>query len=210
MGTTTTSTNGATTPEPGLRLAARSGLDMMLTDAVLEDGGVARFLKPRAAARTVAGLARHPRRTARDAGGLGLELARVAAGRSKVRPVKADRRFGERAWQDNWLLHRVMQGYLATCAAVDRLISDTDLDWRSERQARFAAGNLLDALAPTNFPWSNPAVLKQSIDEGGTNLVRGGRRLLHVTRAPHLPASVDVTKFELGGNRSASRTRSAR
>ena len=55
---------------------------MMLTDTELEDGGVRRFLKPRAAARTVAGLARHPRRTARDAGGLGLELARVSAGRS--------------------------------------------------------------------------------------------------------------------------------
>ena len=27
-------------PEPGLRLAARSGLDVMLNDAVLEDGGV--------------------------------------------------------------------------------------------------------------------------------------------------------------------------
>jgi polyhydroxyalkanoate synthase subunit PhaC len=201
MGTTTTSTNGATTREPGLRLAARSGLDMMLTDAVLEDEGVARFFKPRAAARTIAGLARHPWRTARDAGGLGLELAGVAAGRSEVRPVKGDRRFGDRAWQENWILHRVMQGYLATSATVDRLISDADLDWRAERQARFAAGNLLDALAPTNFPWSNPAVLKQSIDEGGANLVRGARRLLHdVTRAPHLPASVDVSKFEVGGN----------
>jgi AcrR family transcriptional regulator len=57
--------------EPGLRLAARSGLDVMLTDAVLADGGVGRFLKPRAAARTIAGLARHPRRTARDAGRVG-------------------------------------------------------------------------------------------------------------------------------------------
>jgi hypothetical protein len=82
MGTTSTSTDGATESEPGLRLAARSGLDMMLNDTELEDGGVRRFLKPRAAARTVAGLARHPRRTARDAGGLGLELARVSAGRS--------------------------------------------------------------------------------------------------------------------------------
>ena len=82
MGTTSTSTDGATESGPGLRLAARSGLDMMLSDTELEDGGVRRFLKPREAARTVAGLARHPRRTARDAGGLGLELARVSAGRS--------------------------------------------------------------------------------------------------------------------------------
>ena len=188
-------------PDPSLRLAARSGLDVMLTDAVLEDGGVGRFLKPRTAARTVAGLGRHPRRTARDATGLGVELARVAAGQSEVRPAKGDRRFGDRAWQENWLFHRVMQGYIATCDTVDQLISDADLDWRSERQARFAASNLVDALAPTNFPWSNPAVLKETIDAGGTNLVRGARGLLYdLTHSPHLPASVDVTKFEVGGN----------
>ena len=49
--------------EPGLRRAARSGLDVMLSDAVLEGGGVGRFLKPKATGRTIAGLARHPRRT---------------------------------------------------------------------------------------------------------------------------------------------------
>jgi hypothetical protein len=49
--------------EPGLRLAAQSGLDAMLTDAVVEDGGVGRFLKPGATARTIARLTRHPRRT---------------------------------------------------------------------------------------------------------------------------------------------------
>ena len=130
-----------------------------------------------------------------------MELARVAAGRSDTVPAKGDRRFGDRAWQDNWLFHRVMQAYLATGDTVDRLISDADLDWRTERQARFAATNVLDALAPTNFPWSNPAVLKESLDEGGANLLRGGRRFLHdVTHSPHLPASVDVNRFEVGGN----------
>jgi poly[(R)-3-hydroxyalkanoate] polymerase subunit PhaC len=196
-----TSAQRVSAPKPGLRRAAQSGLDVMLTDAVLEGGGVGRFLKPKAAGRTAAGLARHPGRTARDAGRFGVELACVAAGRSEARPAMGDRRFGERAWQDNWALRRVMQSYLATCEAVDRLISDAGLDWRTERQARFAASNVLDALAPTNFPWSNPAVLKESIDAGGGNLVRGGRRFLRdVTRPPHLPASVDVAKFEVGGN----------
>jgi polyhydroxyalkanoate synthase subunit PhaC len=186
---------------PGLRLAARSGFDVLLTDAVIDDGGVGRFLRPRVAGRTITALARHPIRTARDAGTLGLELGRVGAGWSAVAPAKGDHRFADRAWQGNWLLRRVMQSYLAGCDAVDRLITDAELDWRTERKARFAATNVLDALAPTNYPWLNPAVLKESIDEGGSNLVRGGRRLLHdVTHSPHLPASVDVTKFEVGGN----------
>ncbi|MGZ6589726.1 MAG: hypothetical protein ACXVHX_36370, partial [Solirubrobacteraceae bacterium] len=74
----------------------------MPTDAVLEDGGVSRFVKPGAAGRTIAGLARHPRRAARDASGLGMELARVAAGRSAIGPAKGDRRFGDQAWNGNW------------------------------------------------------------------------------------------------------------
>ena len=41
--------------EPGLRRAARSGLDVMLSDAALE-GGVSRFLKPGVAGRTIAGV----------------------------------------------------------------------------------------------------------------------------------------------------------
>ena len=122
--------------ESGLRLAARSSLDVMLSDAVLEGGGVGRFVKPRAAGRTIAGLAHHPRRVASDAGRFGVELARVVTGHSEAQPSKGDRRFGERAWQDNWLLRRVMQGYLATCETADRLISDARLDWRTERQAR--------------------------------------------------------------------------
>ena len=68
------------------------------------------------------------------------------------------------------------------------MISDAELDWQTERQARFAASNVLDALAPTNFPWSNPAVLRAIVDEGGANLVRGGaalrrRRLLAAAAA---------------------------
>ena len=76
--------------QPGLRLAARSSLNVMLSDAVLEGGGVGRIVKPRAAGRTLAGLARHPRRAASDTGRFGGELARAATGRSEARPSKAD------------------------------------------------------------------------------------------------------------------------
>ena len=81
-------------------------------------------------------------------GDLGAELGAVAGGRSEVRPAKRDRRFADPAWQSNWLFRRLLQTYLAVGETVDGLISDADVDWRAERQARFAAGNVLDALAP--------------------------------------------------------------
>ena len=114
-----------------------------------------------------------------------------------MRPGR-DRRFADPAWESNWLLRRLLQGYLSVGATVDGLIADAELDWRSEHQARFVAANVLDALAPSNFPWSNPAVLKAIVDEGGANLVRGARRF--AGDFPGLPAAVDTRRFAVGEN----------
>ena len=99
----------------------------------------------------------------------------------------------------------VLQGYLAVGETVDGLITDADVDWRAERRARLAAVNVLDALAPTNFAWSNPTVLEEIVDTGGGNLVRGRAAVL--ARSQHsarLPATVDTSKFEVGGNLAAT------
>src|SRR4051794_1174254 len=191
-----------TTPgSPGTRRAAQSALDVMLTDAAVEQGTVGRFIQPVAGAKVAAKLALHPKRVARRASGLGRGLAAAAGGRSRVAPAKGDRRFGDRGWEQNWMLRRLLQSYLVTAETVDGLISDADLSWRTERQARFAANNVLDALAPTNFPWSNPVVLREIVDQGGANLVKGtGNFLRDMSRPPRLPASVDTSKFEVGGN----------
>jgi polyhydroxyalkanoate synthase len=175
--------------------AADAALDVLLTDAA--DGG-SRFLRPGAAVKVGAGLARRPHRAARRAGHLGAELTRVAGGRSELRPGKRDRRFADPAWESSWLFRRLLQTHLAVEETVDGLIADSGVSWRAERQARFAAGNLLDAFAPTNFPWSNPAVIKASVDQGGANLVRGARRF--VRDFPGLPEAVDTSGFEVGEN----------
>ncbi len=156
------------------------------------------MLQPRVAAKLTAGLARRPNRTAGRFTGLAAELARVAAGRSEIGPTQRDRRFADPAWRSNWLLRRLVQTHLAVSETVDSLISDADLGWRHERQARFVAGNMLDALAPSNFPWSNPTVMKETVDQGGLNLARGARNF---TRDfPRLPSTVDTSKFAVGEN----------
>jgi polyhydroxyalkanoate synthase len=183
--------------------AAHAGLDVMLSEAAT--GGTPRFVAPGAALKVSVGLARHPGRAASRAAGLTSELRRVASGRSEIEPPKGDRRFTDPAWAHSWLFRRLLQGYLAVGETVDGLISDSDVDWRAERQARLAAGNVIDALAPTNFPWSNPEVLKETINTGGESLVRGARQLAHdLATPPRLPATVDTRKFEVGRNLATS------
>jgi polyhydroxyalkanoate synthase subunit PhaC len=186
----------ATKEQPGPAAAA---LDVLLTEAAV--GGPPRFVPLGAAAKTAAALARRPAAAARRTAGFAGELGQIAVGRSERAPAKRDRRFADPAWQSSWLFRRLVQGYLAAAGTVDGLIDDAELDWRTDRQARFAAQNVLDALAPTNFPWSNPTVLKEVVDRGGANLVRGARQLgRDISRSPRLPASVDISKFEVGGN----------
>ena len=152
--------------------AASSGLDTMLTDAAR--GPLRRWCPAAPRSKLAARLADaartggHARRSARRP-----SWRRSRIGRSEVEPSKGDRRFKDEAWRGNPAFRRLLQSYLAAGQAVDGLIGDAGLDWRSERRVRFAAENVLDALAPSNAPLTNPAVLKATLDTGGRNFVRG-------------------------------------
>jgi polyhydroxyalkanoate synthase len=183
---------------PGLR----GGFDILVTDA---PGIRSTFLAPAPAAKAAFSLARRPRRVARRLGGFTAELAATVAGVSPRAPNPKDRRFADPAWQHSWLFRRIAQAYLAALATAGDLISDAELDWAAEDELRFAVENIADALAPTNFPWSNPAALKVTIDYGGANLLAGARNLLRdMATSPRLPASVDTSKFTVGGNVAAT------
>ncbi len=193
------SANGGARKTSNRRAPAAAPLDTLLAEG--SAGGPPRFVSLGTAARAAAALARRPRRVGRRALRLGGELAGIAAGRSERAPERSDRRFGDRAWQSNWLFRRIMQATLATDDAVERLIDDAELDWRDDRQVRFAAHNLLSALAPPNFPWSNPTVLKEVVEQGGANFVSGARRFVSdMSSSPRLPKSVDTSEFEVGKN----------
>jgi polyhydroxyalkanoate synthase len=180
--------------------AARAALDVMLTDAAVSPSRTSRFLDPVSTAKLAGALARRPQFVAQRLGALGAELARVAGGSSELAPAKSDRRFADRAWKESWMFHRLLQAYLALGGTVDALVDGAGLDWQAESQVRFTLRNVVDAIAPTSSPLTNPAVLKETIDRGGANLVRGGRRLVRDISKGRLPAMVDTSKFEVGGN----------
>jgi poly[(R)-3-hydroxyalkanoate] polymerase subunit PhaC len=157
-------------------------LDVLLTEATYSPRQ--RFFAADATLRLGTSLARQPRRVARRLAGLGRELGRVVAGGAKIAPARGDRRFSDPAWKENPLFRRLMQGYLATGEALDGLIGDAELDVQTERRVRFPAENLRDALAPTNFPWSNPAAIKAATSTRGMSLVRGAGQLASDMRTP--------------------------
>jgi len=84
-----------------------------------------------------------------------------------------DERFRDQAWNAF-----PFNAYAQTFLAVERWWERTTTDVRGVSRehaaaATFAARQMLDVLAPTNFILTNPRVLQRTLEERGRNLVRG-------------------------------------
>ena len=139
------------------------------------------------------------RRLARAGLGLSVEAARVAVGGSRVEPARRDLRFTDPTWTENPGYRRVKQLYLAWSQAVEELVDGADVEWRTKERARFAAGILISALAPTNTLAGNPAALKRAMETGGGSLLTGATQWLgDVIRNGGMPSQVDASGFTVG------------
>jgi polyhydroxyalkanoate synthase len=135
---------------------------------------------------------------------LGLNMLRRLSGEKPdaiAQPASGDRRFADTAWQENPVLAGMVETYLARAKAAVELVDVSRVPAATQRKARFALGMLMDALAPSNVPWINPAVIKEAMNTGGASLVRGLENFLEDLRDNNgRPRQVDATPFELGRN----------
>jgi polyhydroxyalkanoate synthase subunit PhaC len=176
---------------------AAGGLDLLLTDAAL--GVWHRFRPDSSLLRLAAGLARRPGFTGGQAARLGLELGRIAAGRSEVVANPRDRRFADPAWTDNPFLRRSVQAYLAAAQTAETLVAGAELGWRDDTRLKFLLTNLIAAAAPSNNPLLSPVGWKAVIDTGGENTVRGLRAFAaDIATSPRVPSMVPAGAYEVG------------
>jgi polyhydroxyalkanoate synthase len=138
--------------------------------------------------------------TKRYAGFMG-ELARVAAGRSKLGAQPGDRRFADRAWNDSAVFRRLLQAHVALGDSLNRCVDEAGLDARNADRARFAVSLFVDALAPTNFLAGNPAALRKLVDTKGVSVIRGFANFVEdLASGRGLPRQVDARPFTVGKN----------
>ena len=96
-----------------------------------------------------------------------------------VRPGEGDRRFRDRAWDDVPWLDVVKQAYLVNARACTTLPGRVaGLDASARGRLEFAARQVTDALAPTNFFPTNPEAVRAALESGGASAVSGMKRFL--------------------------------
>ena len=96
-----------------------------------------------------------------------------------VEPAPGDRRFKAEAWRENEVFDFIKQSYLLTANAMQEMVGKLHgLDEKERGRVAFYTRQFADAVAPTNFPLTNPEVLKATMASNGENLVKGLDNLL--------------------------------
>lgn len=85
-----------------------------------------------------------------------------------------DKRFQDPDWKEHPFFDFVKHSYLLTADWSQKLIRDTeDLDPHTKQKADFYTRQIMAALSPSNFIFTNPIVLKETLATNGENLVKG-------------------------------------
>ena len=96
-----------------------------------------------------------------------------------IQPHADDQRFSDPEWRNTASWSIAKQWYLLlTRQAQDMLYDTPGLSNRERRRAAFWWREWLNAMAPTNFFWSNPVAIRKAIESNGQSLARGFHNML--------------------------------
>ena len=117
-------------------------------------------------------------------------------------PGERDKRFADPAWRSNQFFDFLKQFYLITSRWAAAMAEDAEgLDPHTRQKAIFYVKQIASALAPPNFAFTNPEVLRQTLASDGDNLVRGMHMLAEDIKAGHGALEIrqsDAAAFKLG------------
>ena len=95
-----------------------------------------------------------------------------------IEPLPQDKRFAAPEWQ-RWPYNLLYQSFLLQQQWWHNATTGVDgVTKQHERVVEFASRQILDVFAPSNFLPTNPVVLKNTLENGGANLVRGFQHLV--------------------------------
>ncbi len=115
-----------------------------------------------------------------------------------------DNRFKDPDWQANPYFDFWKQAYLVTSQWATATLDKTQgLDERTRAYAEFALKQLVSAMSPSNYPGTNPEVVRATIQTQGANLVAGMdnfARDLAQSGSMLKISQTDTSAFEVGRN----------
>ncbi|PRC93474.1 PHA/PHB synthase family protein [Solimicrobium silvestre] len=117
-----------------------------------------------------------------------------------ITPLPQDKRFIDKAWE-NWPFNVMTQGFLLNQQWWHNATTNVrGVSQHHEDVVTFTTRQILDMWAPSNFLLTNPVVLKQTMREGGANLLRGAQNAFADWQRSSGAGSDSTSAFKVGEN----------
>jgi polyhydroxyalkanoate synthase len=111
---------------------------------------------------------------------------------------ESDGRFKDVSWINNPYLDTIKEFYLLFARWTENFIQNTPhVSEKTRNKTAFWVRQGLNAIAPTNFFWTNPIAVQRFIQTGGHSIIAGIKNLL-VDSQYHTIRMVDEHSFEVG------------
>lgn len=112
--------------------------------------------------------------------------------------ITGDRRFDDDSWEENLTADVMKQTYLITSQWLLAMVDGLEqVNPELHQRTKFWAQQYMDALSPSNYPFTNPEVIQETVRTGGMNLVQGMKNLLSDAQRGRI-SQVPEGAFEVG------------
>jgi len=118
---------------------------------------------------------------------------------SRVQAPRGDRRFKDEVWSQSPYYDLLKQSYLLNSKQLTEFVDEALIDDKSKLQLRFYARQFIDAMSPSNFPATNPEVIRTAIRTRSASLAAGMQNLIEDLQKGRI-TRVDEAAFEIGRN----------
>ncbi|MFD1694025.1 PHA/PHB synthase family protein [Roseibium aestuarii] len=121
-----------------------------------------------------------------------------------ISPSPKDKRFKDPDWNENQYFDFLKQLYLITSSWAQDMVREAEgIDDHTRHKAEFYMEQITNAISPSNFLFTNPELLRLTVESNGENLVKGMQHLAEDIAAGHGELKIrqtDTSKFALGVN----------
>lgn len=115
-----------------------------------------------------------------------------------IEPQANDKRFKAPEWNEPYF-NFLKQDYLLLSQMFYNIINDLELDKYRKKKLYFYSREFLDTMAPSNFLFTNPEVLKKTLETRGNNVLNGFKNLMKDIQNGKITQTDGVT-FKVGEN----------
>src|ERR1700704_2977006 len=118
---------------------------------------------------------------------------------SSVALAQGDKRFKDASWREQPYYDLLKQSYLLGSRQLHEFVDRAQVDDKTRLQLRFYARQFIDAMSPSNFPATNPEVIRKAIETRAASLTDGIKNLIAHLQKGRI-TRVDDSAFEVGRN----------